>query len=175
MSLCKIFGYSKKDDIVNQDVEMLMPHIYAHNHKDFLTISSQKTADQISSRERQIFGKHTSGYIFPLWLQIKNLPSLLSGRQYVATFKVEKMGINKSVCHLIINNNSEIEEITASCVPMLGISFDRFQKKVIYYDLQTLMPQLFSTTKQYYSNKAGGQINYYFPKLVPNSAAQQSD
>lgn len=59
---------------------MLMPDIFSFYHKEFLTISQSKTADQISSRERQVFGKHVSGYIFPLWLQIKNLPSLLSGR-----------------------------------------------------------------------------------------------
>jgi hypothetical protein len=80
MSLCKVFGYIKKDDVINKDVEMLMPKIYSENHKDFLNISMQKSADQISSRERQVFGKHFSGFIFPLWLQIKNLPSLLSGR-----------------------------------------------------------------------------------------------
>ena len=68
MSLCKIFGYTKKDYVVNKDVEMLMPKLYSDNHKDFLNQSIQKSADQISSRERQIFGKHFSGFIFPLWL-----------------------------------------------------------------------------------------------------------
>jgi len=52
MSMCKIFGYNKKEDVVNKDVEMLMPHTYSENHKDFLNISSTKTAEQISSRER---------------------------------------------------------------------------------------------------------------------------
>lgn len=68
MSLCKIFGYTRREDIVNKDVEMLMPKTYSESHKDFLTVSNQKSADQISSRERQVFGKHYSGYIFPLWL-----------------------------------------------------------------------------------------------------------
>ena len=39
MSLCKIFGLLKKDDVVGKDVEMLMPRTYSENHKDFLTIS----------------------------------------------------------------------------------------------------------------------------------------
>ena len=52
MSLCKVFGYMKKDDVISKDVEMLMPHLYSEFHKEFLTISSTKTSDQISSRER---------------------------------------------------------------------------------------------------------------------------
>jgi hypothetical protein len=45
MSLCKVFGYNKKDDVVNQDVEMLMPRTFSENHKDFLGVSSTKSAD----------------------------------------------------------------------------------------------------------------------------------
>jgi len=39
MSLCKIFGYTKKEDIINKDVEMLMPKVYSENHKEFLNQS----------------------------------------------------------------------------------------------------------------------------------------
>jgi len=52
MSLCKIFGYHKKEDVINKDVEVLMPRTYSDNHKEFLTVSSNKSQDQISSRER---------------------------------------------------------------------------------------------------------------------------
>eukprot|EP00347_Sterkiella_histriomuscorum_P000937 403373955 len=169
MSLCKIFGYTKKEDVINKDVEMLMPKTYSDNHKDFLNVSGQKSADQISSRERQVFGKHFSGYIFPLWLQIKNLPSLLSGRQYVATFKVEKTGINKNVCHMLLNKNKEVQDITPSCLKMLGISYEKINKKIIYYDMPTVMPQLFQANQQQYQNKAGAMINFYSPKVVEMS------
>lgn len=40
MSLCKIFGYTKKEEILGRDVEMLMPTIYSDNHKEFLRISA---------------------------------------------------------------------------------------------------------------------------------------
>ena len=45
MSLCKIFGYTKKEDLLNKEVEMLMPKIYSDNHKEFLKVSGQKQAD----------------------------------------------------------------------------------------------------------------------------------
>lgn len=120
----------------------------------------QKSADQISSRERQIFGKHYSGYVFPIWLQIKNLPSLLSGRQFVATFKVEKTGVNKSAAYVLFNRDREIADISPSCLSLLGISNDSLHKKQVYYDVGTLFPQLFvdGVASSIYTNKQGSHI-----------------
>lgn len=36
MSACRIFGHSKKDEIINKEVEILMPKIYAKYHKKFV-------------------------------------------------------------------------------------------------------------------------------------------
>ena len=116
MSLCKIFGITKKDDLVGKNIKVVQPKQIADNHDELLTVSIQKAADTISSRERQIFGKHVSGYIFPIWLQIKNLPSLLQGRQFVATFKVEKTGVNKTAAYMLFNTNKELTEISPSCL-----------------------------------------------------------
>ena len=68
MSLCKIFGYNKKDEIINHNIKLLQPTLFSDHHDEFLNVTIQKAPDQISSRERQIFGKHYSGYVFPLWL-----------------------------------------------------------------------------------------------------------
>jgi hypothetical protein len=45
MSLCKVFGYTKREEVVNYDVENLMPSIYSENHKEFLNVSLTKSAD----------------------------------------------------------------------------------------------------------------------------------
>lgn len=121
LSICRVFGYSKKEDLVNHDVEKLMPRIYSKQHKQFLEQALQKPPDMLSTKERPVFGKHLSGYIFPVWLSIKNLPSFLSGRQFVGTFKLEKNGINKNVSHLILDKNKEVIDISSSCIQMLGI------------------------------------------------------
>lgn len=144
LSVCKIFGYNKKDDILSKNVKIMMPSIFADHHDDFLNESLEKAADQISSRERQIFGKHISGYIFPLWLQIKNIPSLLSGRQFVATFKVEKTGVNKSAGYILFNQDKEILDISPSCIQLLGLTYDQLHKRQIFYDAPSLFPELFN-------------------------------
>lgn len=80
----------------------------------------------LSNKERPVFGKHYSGFIFPLWLSVKNLPSFLSGRQFVATFKVEKSGVNKNVAHLLLDRNKEVVDISSSCLTMLDIDLNKF-------------------------------------------------
>lgn len=49
---------------------------------------------------------------------------------------------------------------------MLGISFDKLQKKQIYYDVQSLIPQIFQANNQQYMNKAGALVNFYYPRIV---------
>jgi PAS domain S-box-containing protein len=103
MSLCKVFGYTRKDDLIGKDVEVLMPRLYARIHRRILEQALTKPPDVITAKERQVFGKHATGYIFPIWLSIKPVPSFVTGRQFAATIKVEKSGINKNVAYLIID------------------------------------------------------------------------
>lgn len=45
MSLCKIFGYLKKDEILNKNIKMLQPRIYSDSHDRFLKESIAKVGD----------------------------------------------------------------------------------------------------------------------------------
>ncbi len=36
LSVCRVFGFTKKEDLVNHEVELLMPRIYQRQHKSFL-------------------------------------------------------------------------------------------------------------------------------------------
>jgi hypothetical protein len=47
----------------------------------------------------------------------------------VATFKVEKTGINKNVAHILLNSEKEIIDVSPSCIQMLGISTDYLHKR----------------------------------------------
>jgi hypothetical protein len=71
------------------------------------------------------------------------LPSLLSGRQFVATFKVEKTGVNKAAAYCLFSKDRDLVDVSPSCLQLLGISFDSLHKKQIYYDASSLFPQLF--------------------------------
>lgn len=65
---------------------------------------------------------------------------MLQGRQFVATFKVEKTGVNKTAAYMLFNREGEVTDISPSCLQMLGISYDSLHKRQIYYDISSIMP-----------------------------------
>lgn len=48
-----------------------MPEMYAKNHSKVLEEALAKGPENIPNKERLVFAKHKSGYIFPIWLQLK--------------------------------------------------------------------------------------------------------
>ena len=166
LSACRVFGYTKREEVVNHEVEILMPKIYGKYHKKFLEQAIQKPPDLLSNKERQVFGKHYSGHIFPIWLSIKNLPSFLSGRQFVATFKLEKSGINKNVAHLILDKNKEVIDASSTCLSMLDIDLAKFQKMKAKLDISLLLPSLFGANYYQFINKTGCQIEFQYPSMA---------
>ena len=63
----KIFGYNFAE-LKNYNVEKLMPEMYAKNHSKVLDEALAKGPENIPNKERLVFARHKSGYIFPIWL-----------------------------------------------------------------------------------------------------------
>ena len=63
----RIFGYTAFE-IKNHNVERLMPDMYAKNHSKVLEDALMKGSENIPNKERLVFAKHKSGYVFPVWL-----------------------------------------------------------------------------------------------------------
>lgn len=62
-----MFGFSM-NEMKNYNCEKLMPEMYARNHSRVLKQALAKGADNIPTKERLVFARHKSGYIFPVWL-----------------------------------------------------------------------------------------------------------
>jgi hypothetical protein len=63
----RITGYAPHE-LKSYIVEKLMPDMYAKNHSKILDEALQKGPDNIPNKERLVFAKHKSHYIFPVWL-----------------------------------------------------------------------------------------------------------
>lgn len=63
----RIFGYTVYE-MKNHNVEKLMPEMYAKNHSKILDDALAKGPENIPNKERLVFARHKSGYIFPVWL-----------------------------------------------------------------------------------------------------------
>ena len=175
MSLCKLFGYTNREAIIGHEVERLMPRIYAKQHKKFLEQAIQKPPELLSSKEKFIFGKHSTGYIFPIQLTIKNVPSFVSGRQFAATFRVEKPGINKNAAYLIMDKNNSLVDASSSCISMLDIDMQRYNRLKVKISMKNHLDALFGQNQYSFHNKLGSQIDYTFPKLLTNEEAAMEE
>jgi PAS domain S-box-containing protein len=63
----RIFGYTAYE-MKNHHINRLMPDMYAKLHDKILEDALSKGPEGINSKERLVFAKHKSGYIFPVWL-----------------------------------------------------------------------------------------------------------
>jgi two-component system sensor kinase FixL len=70
MGVAKLFGYPI-NEVRNHHVEKLMPEIYQKLHHKVVDDAITKGKENITHKERQIFGRNKNGYIFPVSIQIK--------------------------------------------------------------------------------------------------------
>ena len=52
----------------NFHVEKLMPEMYGKHHSKILDEALLKGPENIPNKERLVFARHKSGYIFPNWI-----------------------------------------------------------------------------------------------------------
>ena len=50
----------------------------------------------------------------------------------------------------------------------MDIDKQKILKKKIQYDLNVLIPQMFSSDQQKYFGKQGEKVTYYFPEIIEN-------
>lgn len=72
MAAATLFGYNKTE-ILNRKINVLMPNIFAKNHDSFMErfLSTYNHEIKNVTKDRILFGKTRSNYIFPFYLTIK--------------------------------------------------------------------------------------------------------
>jgi len=166
MSLCKLFGFTSRDLLIGHDVERLMPRIYASQHKRFLLQALSKPPDLLSSKDKQVFGRHSTGYIFPITLSIRSVSSFITGRQFAATFRQDKPAVNKNYAYLILDKSSALVEASTSCINLLDIDIQRYNRLNVKITMSNHLDALFGQNQYVYHNKQGSLIDYTFPRLL---------
>jgi PAS domain S-box-containing protein len=65
----RVFGYNM-DEMVKNPVEKLMPAFIAKHHQKILRKALNSPPDH-STKDKNVYALHKSGYVFPIFLQIK--------------------------------------------------------------------------------------------------------
>ena len=124
---CRIFGYTF-NEMKNHQVEKLMPEMYAKNHSKILDDALAKGPENIPNKERLVFARHKSGYIFPVWLQLKMIQNTQNGIQFVALFKIDKKIMSSNISYVLINKERKIQGISSSCMKLMNLDLQRMKK-----------------------------------------------
>ena len=120
-----------------------MPELYGRHHSKILEDALAKGPENIPNKERLVFAKHKSGYIFPVWLQLKLFSSIHSEIQFIALFKIDKKMMTSNVAFLVANKDKKIQGISSSCLKMMGLDREKMARITAQgYDLYRLAPDL---------------------------------
>lgn len=114
LSCSSMFGYNKSE-LINRNIKILMPPLYAKSHDQYIEHYIQTNEMRFINKERFVFGKHKSFYIFPVFANIKAINNNYQSLQFVATFRTEKYFKNSA--YMITYNDGLIDCMTASKLP----------------------------------------------------------
>ncbi|CAD8089671.1 unnamed protein product [Paramecium primaurelia] len=128
--ITRILGFSKSD-IIGQNVNRIMPKVYADQHDQFMKNYLETSDSKVIGQERILLAQNKNNYLVPCTLMIKVLPNLDEGIQIVGFLKDIEPGssylrseqeIDQEWHFIIINVNSQaILGITQSCYTRYGI------------------------------------------------------
>ncbi len=63
-------------EVVNHHVEKLMPEIYTKYHSKVMRNALAKGSENLSKKDRLVFARHKSGFVFPVWISLKLIETL---------------------------------------------------------------------------------------------------
>ena len=110
MACSSVFGYTKSE-LINRNVKILMPPIYSKNHDQFIETYNQTQEMKFIDKERFVFGKHKSYYIFPVFINVKPINNG-QNIQFAGTFRIDKFF--KNIAYFLTLPSGNIDSISSS-------------------------------------------------------------
>ena len=145
-----------------------MPQVYGKYHDLFIEnyLNNNDTAKFANTnKEKFVFGKNKSNYVFPIYMIIKAMPSILQGIQFVGTFRQEKNF--KNAAYILTSPDGAIDSITPSCMNSLKIDLKIIiQKKS---NIQDFVPNILKDKLSLFGStnlnaKSSAIVNFNFAK-----------
>jgi len=127
VSAALLFGYTPQD-LEKYNIDKLIPEIYQKHHSKIVEKAINSEQNSLNTKERFIFGKHRSGYVFPAVIHIRTMQNLKSGFQFVAMFKVDKKLVSSQSGYLIVSREKKIQAVTSSVQSILNIDNKKISK-----------------------------------------------
>jgi len=166
LAAASLFGYNKTE-LLNRKVNVLMPQIYGKHHDSFLEnyLNTGEGSLIGKNKERLVFGKNKSNYIFPIYISLRAVQSIIQGIQFIATFRVEKNF--KNAAYVLTNTDGTIDALSSSAISLL-----KFDHKMVTQKKSNIQDFLPNIIKDRYTNftlnnstgRASAVLTYNYPK-----------
>ena len=148
VSAAKLFGFAQQD-LEKYNIDKLMPEVYQKHHSKIVEKAINSEPSSLNTKERFVFGKHRSGYVFPAVIQIRTMQTLKSGFQFVAMFKVDKKLLGSNTGYLLISREKKIQAVTSNIQNILNIDNKKILKmNMLGIDLLRIAPEVFELEVQ---------------------------
>lgn len=110
----------KKDKVIGESVELIMPKIYADFHDYWMKRYFETNKGNIMNGQRNIFVINRRGFMVLVNLLVKIIPEVSDGIRVVGIFSELKH--KKTDCVVLINaSNGHVAGITEECYNLFGI------------------------------------------------------
>jgi len=166
LAAASLFGYNKTE-LLNRKVTVLMPSIYGKHHDSFLEnyLNTGEASLIGKNKERLVFGKNKSNYIFPIYLSLRTVQSIIQGIQFIATFRVEKNF--KNAGYVLTQPDGTIDCVSSSSINILKVDLKMINQKKA--NIQDLIPNIIKDRYSMFSSsnnagRASTVIDYQYPR-----------
>ncbi len=111
-AFCRLLGYSESQ-LLNRNINTLIPKGLAEHHDRFLREASEKP-DTVThlGLELLVPCKMRNGYLLPLYLFFRALPSYSNNLHFVATFKPDRQSESKNMCYLLLDAKGALQDVS---------------------------------------------------------------
>lgn len=166
MSAVRVFGY-QQHELRGQRVEKLMPELYGVNHRKMLEDAISKGAENIMNKERFVFARHKSGYVFPVWIQFKLVQTSATDVNFIALFKIDKKAMSATIGYVLVGRDRKVHGVSSSCQKMMGLDLSLVRRMTIAnYDLSRLSPDLEDHREEMLESKAPMVLEWTVPQFA---------
>ena len=166
LAAASLFGYNKTE-LLNRKVNYLMPQVYGKYHDAFLEnyLNAGEQSLIAKNKERLVFGKNKSNYVFPVNLSLRAVQSINQGIQFIATFRIEKNF--KNAAHVLTQPDGTIDSLSSSAINLLKIDLKSITQKKA--NIQDFVPNIiderltmFSTNSN--AGRASATVTFVHPR-----------
>lgn len=104
----QVFGY-QKTELEGALVNNLMPSLIAQNHQKYMEDFVDTGRSSLLYNQKLTYAKHKKGYIFPVWIIVKQLSDAKGEVQYVGLLRPMRVSKEEESHYLLLDDLGEIQ------------------------------------------------------------------